>query len=346
MPYGAFLGYRRGPDGSPEIDPEEAKVVLRIYTDYMAGKSQAYIARTLTKEGIPAPRGGAVWHPKTIDSILRNEKYKGAALLQKRYTVDFLQKKTKVNEGEVPQYYVENSHPAIIEPEEWDRVQIELARRKASGVATCSNSPFSTKVFCGDCGSRYTPITWHSTDKYRRIIWQCINKFHNPVKCTTTHLTAEQLEQKFLEMFAIYFADRKATIDTLRYVQKTLTDTDFIDDDIEACEREMDILTEMIRQTVMQNASATVSEEEYGRRYNDLTDRFRAEEEKHKRLTERRKRMDAESVAIGGMLFELTAPPIEFDEKLWHAVVDRVTIYNDDRLVYSLKDGTEITIEL
>ena len=100
---------------------------------------------------------------------------------------------------------------------------------------------------------------------------------------------------------------------------KTLTDTDFIDDDIEACEREMDILTEMIRQTVMLNASATVSEEEYRRRYNDLTDRFRTEEEKLKRLTAERKKRDAESVAIGGMLFELTeleAPPIEFDEKL------------------------------
>ena len=62
-----------------------------------------------------------------------------------------------------------------------------------------------------------------------------------------------------------------------------------------------------------------------------------------------RKKRDAESVAIGGMLFELTeleASPIEFDEKLWHAVVDHVTVYNDDRLVYSLKDGTEITIEL
>lgn len=59
--------------------------------------------------------------------------------------------------------------------------------------------------------------------------------------------------------------------------------------------------------------------------------------------------MDAESVAIGVMLFELMeleAPPIEFDEKLWNAVVDRVTVYNDDRLVYSLKDGTEITISL
>ena len=75
----------------------------------------------------------------------------------------------------------------------------------------------------------------------------------------------------------------------------------------------------------------------------------RAEEEKHKRLTAERKKRDAESVAIGGMLFELTeleAPPIELDEKLWHAVVDHVTVYHDDRLVYSLKDGTEITVEL
>ena len=349
LPYKRFLGYRKGADGTPEIVPEEAEIILRIYSAFISGKAPSTIARELTRDGIPTPGGKTVWEKKTVLSILTNEKYKGAALLQKRYTVDFLQKKTKINEGEVPQYYVENSHPAIIEPEEWDRVQIELARRKASGTATCSNSPFSTKVFCGDCGSRYTPITWHSNDKYRRIIWQCINKFHNPVKCTTPHLTAGQLEQKFLEMFAIYFADRKATIDTLRYVQKTLTDTDFIDDDIEACEREMDILTEMIRQTVMLNASATVSEEEYRRRYNDLTERFHAEEEKLKRLTERRNRMQAESVAISGMLFELTeleAPPIEFDEKLWHAVVDRVTVYNDDRLVYSLKDGTEITVML
>ena len=99
----------------------------------------------------------------------------------------------------------------------------------------------------------------------------------------------------------------------------------------------------------MQNASATVSEEEYRRRYNNLTERFRTEEEKHKRLTAERKRMEAESIAIGGMLTELEeleAPPIEFDEKLWHAVVDRVTVYHDDRLVYSLKDGTEITVML
>ena len=132
-------------------------------------------------------------------------------------------------------------------------------------------------------------------------------------------------------------------------MKKTLTDTDFIDEDITDYERELDILTEMIRQTVMQNASATVTEDEYRRRYNNLTDRFRAEEEKFKRLTAERKKRDAESVSISGMLFELMELeqlPIEFYENLWNATVERLTVYNDDRLVYSLKDGTEITVML
>lgn len=87
-----------------------------------------------------------------VTSILTNEKYKGDALLQKSFTVDFLQKKTKPNEGEVPQYYVEGSHPAIIEPDEWDHVQAEFARRKELGNAYSGKSVFSAKLVCEDCG--------------------------------------------------------------------------------------------------------------------------------------------------------------------------------------------------
>ena len=122
LPYKRFLGYRKGADGTPEIVPEEAEIILRIYSDFISGKAPSTIARELTRDGILTPSGKTEWEKKVVLSILTNEKYKGAALLQKRYTVDFLRKKTKVNEGEVPQYYVENSHPAIIEPEEWDRV--------------------------------------------------------------------------------------------------------------------------------------------------------------------------------------------------------------------------------
>ncbi|NLH02369.1 MAG: hypothetical protein GX488_10910 [Clostridiales bacterium] len=66
----------------------------------------------------------------TAGSILSNEKYKDDAFLQKKFTVDFLQKKMKPNEGEIPQYYVEASHPAIVEPDEWNQVQTEFSRRK------------------------------------------------------------------------------------------------------------------------------------------------------------------------------------------------------------------------
>ena len=132
-------------------------------------------------------------------------------------------------------------------------------------------------------------------------------------------------------------------------MKKTLTDTDFIDEDIADCERELDILTEMIRQTVMLNASATVTEDEYRRRYNNLTERYEAEEKRLKSLMEERKRMESEALAISGMLFELMeleTLPIEFDEKLWNATVERLTVYEDERLVFSLKDGTEITVLL
>lgn len=105
----------------------------------------------------------------------------------------------------------------------------------------------------------------------------------------------------------------------------------------------------MLKQTVMQNASATVSEEEYKRRYNDLIERYQIAEEKLNTLLAERKRMEAEALAISGMLFELmelAQLPIEFDEKLWNATVERLTVYEDERLVFSLKDGTEVTVLL
>ena len=93
---------------------------------FIEGMSTGAIAKHLTDSKILTPSGKAVWQRHTIESILQNEKDKGSALLQKKYTVDFLQKKMKVNEGEVPQYYVEHSHPAIIAPEEWAVLYLQL----------------------------------------------------------------------------------------------------------------------------------------------------------------------------------------------------------------------------
>ena len=93
IPYSQFLGYRKGADGLPEIVPEQAEIVRSIYRMCIEGMSTNAIAKRLTQQGIPTPAGKQVWQRATVESILRNEKYKGAALLQKKFTVDFLQKR-------------------------------------------------------------------------------------------------------------------------------------------------------------------------------------------------------------------------------------------------------------
>jgi len=111
LPYGQFLGYEKGEDGLPRIVESEAEIVRMIFRLFMEGKTPSAIAKQLASQGIPSPAGKKRWQVATVKSMLGNEKYKGDALLQKGFTVDFLTKKRKNNEGEVPQYYVQNSPP-------------------------------------------------------------------------------------------------------------------------------------------------------------------------------------------------------------------------------------------
>ena len=133
--YKRFLGYRRGSDGKPEIDPEQAVVVKRIYERFLAGDSLATIANDLNTDGIPTPSGVGKWQRGTIESILTNEKYKGDAILNKTYIRDCLSKKVMINNGERPKYYVENNHPAIIDSATFGRVQEEMARRCGNAIS-------------------------------------------------------------------------------------------------------------------------------------------------------------------------------------------------------------------
>ena len=184
--YKSFLGYRRGADGKPEIDPEQANTVRRIYDRFLAGNSLQQIANGLTADGIPTPMGRTVWQVSVVQSILSNEKYKGDALLGKTYVEDCISKKVKVNAGERPQYYVENNHPAIIDAATFSRVQEELARRaskrkvKQTGTTTeqgkyCGKYALTELLICGECGTPYRRCTWTVGGK-KRIVWRCINR--------------------------------------------------------------------------------------------------------------------------------------------------------------------------
>lgn len=140
-------------------------------------------------------------------------------------------------------------------------------------------------------------------------------------------------------------ADREGIIADLQRTKKTLTDTDFIDADIAAAEQEMTLLSNMIRSCINANAANTLSVTDYRIQYDDLCLRFENAEKKHNELLAQRQQMEREAVIISGLLFEimeLDTLPITFNETLWNATIDRVTVYADERLVFRFKDGTEI----
>ena len=124
-----FLGYDKDENGHLIINPEQAEVVKRIFREYLEGKSCKKIAQGLERDGILTSRGKTKWYDTSIRLILENEKYMGDALLQKTYTIDYLQKKRVKNTGIVPQYYIEGDHEPIIPKELFLMVQEEIARR-------------------------------------------------------------------------------------------------------------------------------------------------------------------------------------------------------------------------
>lgn len=184
--YKNFLGYRKGEDGQPEIDPEQAEIVRRIYERFLAGDSLATIAGDLNTDGIATPSGNGEWHRGRIASILTNEKYKGDAVIGKTFITDCLTKKVQVNNGERPKYYVENNHPAIIDAATFGRAQEEMARRngkqKVKQVGTkTEQGKYSSKyaltelLICGECRTPYRRCTWTAKGQ-KKIVWRCINR--------------------------------------------------------------------------------------------------------------------------------------------------------------------------
>ena len=349
MPYKQFLGYRKGADGLPEIVPEEAEIVRNIYRMFVEGMSAGSIAKHLTETGVPTPSGKTVWQRHTIESVLQNEKYKGSALLQKKYTVDFLQKKMKVNEGDVPQYYVEHSHPAIITPEEWERVQLELKRRKDSGRRTFSTSPFAGKLICGDCGEIFGSKVWHSNSKYRRTIWQCNAKFKGDTICTTPHLYEDDIKELFVVALSRLLVDREALLEDGRLIRYELMDTAAIDTECEELLQEMDVVSGLIQKCINENAVKAIDQDEYISRYNSLVERHEKAQNRYDTLQKKRERRLIQAEVMSGFLFtitELDTLQLQFNPPLWHTTIDHVNVYADEHLVFHFKNGSEVEVRL
>ena len=350
LAYKRFLGYEKGADDRPKIVESEAKIVREIYQMYLQSMTIRQIAASLTERKIPTPGGKEIWATSTVRSILSNEKYKGDALLQKTFCEDFLTKKMVKNEGQVPQYYVEESHSAIISPEIFELVQYELKKNAYLGSSRRSNaSPFSGKIICGACGESFGSKTWHSTDAYKKKVWQCNGKYRkrgNP-KCQTPHLSVEQLQGVFVDAFNKIISDRERCINALDPVLEMLSANTDIDSETEILNERCAGIHAQMEALVAENARHCQTQSEYQKRYADLNSRYESvkkrlaelDSERQSRLSRKGKVMQfIETLRQRESLLE------SFDETLWRDTVESITVYSLENVRVKFRDDREIEV--
>lgn len=363
MPYKRFMGYRRGEKGIPEIVEAEAKIVRGIFRRFLEGATSTMIAKELNGAGIPCParksqlgeeetgtekdkRKIARWSPSTVESILTNEKYKGDAILQKTYCTDYIQKTFVENDGsEIPKYYAQNSHPAIISSEVFDLAQMELEWRKSLNGSYSGKSCFASRVVCGDCGAFYGSKVWHSTDKYRRVIWRCNNKYGGDAKCSTPHVTQDELEKAFVSVMQKVITEKDAIFAVCREVLDEVLDTSELDRIATRLQDQALGMAERVRKLVEENARVRRDQEEYQREYEalvaeheKLSQQIQDVEVQRKDKADRRRRIE-----VFLRMLEEQGECRRFEPYTFVALVDKVVVRQDGKLNFCFRNGMNYT---
>ena len=214
-----FLGYDTDETGKLVINRTQEPIVIRLYQEFLDGKTTDYIKRIFEREGVKNWDGGTKWQSTTLMSMLENEKYKGDALLQKSYTVDFLTKKRTQNKGEIQMFYVEDDHDAIISKRIWECVQLEIKRRKKYLEEHGTNSyshrpesnPFASKIICGDCNKVFARKGWRSSTGVDRKVWQCSERYKvkGVMGCANRHVEEKTLIKAYLMAWNVLVENRE-----------------------------------------------------------------------------------------------------------------------------------------
>lgn len=345
--YRHFLGYCKGKDGRPEVVPEEAKIVRDIYRMFLDGMTIRNIAKELTERGIKTPGGKDVWSVSTIRSILSNEKYKGDALLQKTYTLDYLSKTVKKNNGEVKQYYVTNSHEAIIDEDVFNLVQVELQRRSKIRRGLRNSSPFCTKLVCGDCGSFYGHKIYHAKEKHSKDVWYCNRRYQGSNNCSTPILSEDDLVRYYLQALSEILADKDKYISACR---TQIDEADALGKTRSKREKAEAVLAKdmaKIQALVRENAYISQDQQVYRQRFEEMSKQIEQQKSDIANLQEQELSLIGVREKLLRFIETLESFDLEpiFDSVTWNSLVERVLV-NPSNLIFEFKNGEKIKIKI
>jgi regulator of replication initiation timing len=200
-------------------------------------------------------------------------------------------------------------------------------------------------VKCGECGAWYGSKVWHSTDKYRRVIWQCNAKFKGKDKCATPHLNEESIKRLFVSAVNKLLADKDEMIANFDMIKQALFDTSKLEAERTALQSETAVVAEMIQKCVEENARYALDQTEYQQRYDGLVERYDKAKARFEEVSEQVSTTKARGEIMESFIADLRSQEsliTEFDERLWCSLLDFATVYTADDVRFTFKNGTEI----
>ena len=360
--YKYLYGYRKGDDSKPEIIPDQAEVVRKIYDMFLSGTPVRGIQEYLNTSAVPNINGESKWARSAIDSILTNEKYCGDVLLQKTYIDDCINKKVKKNTGQLPMYLVQNHHEGIISRETFDAAQAELARRSAGKSPSKKNAPtgrsrysskyaLSDRLYCGECGTRYQRCTWRNRDGSKRIVWRCVSRVDYGSKYChdSPTLDEEPLHRAILAAINSAVKDKDNIVYNLKAaMEKELAPVAGQQLSLSEIDNQLEQLNAEFSK-VLAEASESGDQSAYSGRFREIMQKqatLKVQRDEIQRMLAESGKAAAHIEQCRQAAETTPATITEWDEALIRQVVESVTVETGGGIVVALKSGASIHQEL
>ena len=359
--YNRLYGYRRGDNNKPEIIPEQAEVVRRIYQQYLTGASLRMIQDTLEGEQVLNVAGKPEWSLNVIRNILTSEKYCGDVLMQKTYISDCISRKTIRNNGQLPKYLLPDHHEAIVDRQTFDAVQAEMARRSAGRSPSRKNAPtgrtsyaskyaLSERLVCGECGTLYRRCVWAKRGK-KRTVWRCVSRLDYGTKyChNSPSLDEEPLQRAILTALNSVMRNREdmalqiagaMELQLLSVPGQTISLADI--------QRRIEMLESQFN-ALLEQAAEQMDGQDHMVEFQSITSEIAALKEQRMRLEAQRTSNTAAIQRMSTAASLLSEAPPEltvWDETVIRQVVDTVKVVSENQIVVYLQGGAAVTQEI
>ena len=343
-------GYSKDKDGELIINEDEAKIIRRVFKEYLNGKGCYVIARRLNEDNIPTIRSAEKWQDSVVNEILQNPIYEGDLLLQKTYTTEVLPFERKINKGELPQYFIENNHEPIIRREEGQMVrEIYEYRRNQIGIDDSGKNlnryELSSKIICKECGSTFRRQKIYIGKPYEKVQWCCIQHIRDKDKCSMKAVRDDIIKDAFLTMWNKLISNYEYILEPMLESLKSLRTNKEEAEELIALNNKIMELTEQSRILSRVVSKGYIDSAVFIERQNALTVEVDAIKKKRNYLLDNNgfeKEIEG-SLRILDIIKCNQVIVEDYDENLFTHTVDKIIIGEDYEITFRLINKLELT---